>query len=171
MYYTKCKRENINPDVDNHPYYIVAETKQPLNDNYPTNVKFYAVSAKTNKKLGQCVISRLSDTSKGLLIRSLDLLDHEFDHCGIGSTLLNVAENYAYQKLGLDFATLVCSPDDGYEEAVSNLYYGTGYGKISALNQLLKELNENTLQKKINLDDIKFVQIQKPSVQESNREM
>ena len=156
MYYTKNKSENKNPELNNRPYFITAETKDAITDQYPSNVVFYAVDAESEKKLGRCSISK-KGSSTGVSINTLELFDHAFDHCGIGSTLLNIAENYAYQKLHSNYATLLCSPDKGYEEAVSNLYYfKAGYAKFTALNHLMKDLKQETLMEMLDIDDIDF---------------
>ena len=170
MYYTKYKGENKKENIDNQPYFIKAETTESLDNGNPSSVTFYAVNANDNEKLGKCSISKTSAQSPGVMIKTLELLDHNFDHCGIGSTLLNIAENYAYQKLGIDHAVLVCSPDPGYEDTVNNLYYMKfDYAKFTALGHLMKQLDEDSLVEMLDLDDIQFTQVEPANSEEQEK--
>ena len=154
MFYTEYRGMNEKPQINNRPYKIVAKCKREVGQNYPKNITFYAIDEQTNEKLGKCTLSKYLST--GAMVEVLKILDHNFDHCGIGSTLLNTAENYAYKILQANYLTLVYSPDDGYEDYALNLYLSSGYSKHSDQRLMIKELNDKTIRTQVDLDDIDF---------------
>ena len=167
LFYTHYKGKDGESSMDKRPYYVEGEGLR-YDGDAPTSVVFYAKDAKTNDIIGLSYVCR-SDDNRSADLNLIKLRNHAYDHCGVATTLLNVAENFALQKLHANTMYLVCSPEQGYEEIVPNFYSRSGYLSFSALAMWQKRLSSETVKTKIDFDTISITQadsIQRDQIRE-----
>lgn len=99
-YYTNCKNndldQNIKLKVDDRPYYLKGAVLEENKLKGYTNYAIGAVDAQTNKLLGACSFS--ISKSKHCQLLSIENEHKYFNHCGIGTKLLQSFENFALSQ-------------------------------------------------------------------------
>ena len=146
---------------NNKKFFVECKVLKGFEQNSFLTIWLCAKDVNTNKVLGECCFSKENKTSKSVLINNVQILDHSYDNCGIGTTLFTIMENIAFKKLGATKLFLVCAPQKGYEKQAEHFYSKFGFLEVSAFALLCKNLNLKSMHKIINLSGIsvqKFVQ-------------
>ena len=100
IYYTECKNQElsdkIKAKVDDRPYYLKGTVLEENKLQGYTKYGIGAIDEKTGKLLGACCFT----ISKGKHCQLLNISNEHknFNHCGIGTTLLKAFENYALSQ-------------------------------------------------------------------------
>lgn len=135
---------------NNHPYYLTGSIifLPKLHHDF-LNASITAVDFFTNKELGECEFAIRKN--KTAYLASIEIFDHKYDHCGIGTTLLYAMEN-CVTSYGAEEISLWFSPKENYEYIVDNFYKKHGYVKPKMPQT--QKLKSHPEIKKIDFDEL-----------------
>lgn len=154
VFYTKNK--DGKPDISNVPYNIVCHARYL--DGEVCFLEFYAKRCSDKATLGLCTVEVTPEENSAELC-VIELKNHKYANCGIASNLLNVAENFVYQKVGIDYMYLFMAPLFGCGKQAQKLYDNFGY-EAKAKNApsfLSKTLNKTTLKSVLDMSKIETI--------------
>lgn len=142
LFYAK-KRSGFNTSFSPAtPYYIQSRLVEAYNNGERYHYWFYARDYRTDEVIAKCYVTKKDDKSPWISVNQLEILNHKFDGCGVGKTLLSFAENYALKKLDASLSVLLCCPDKGYEKIVPNFYTKYGYYECSNMGLRIKNIEK-----------------------------
>lgn len=148
IYITHPKNKNMKPVC----YCLDGKVVRAFGRNDYLNYYIYAREIESHKVLGACSFSQKSFGDDSIFVKDLEILNHNYDNCGIGTTLLNFVETYGIKRLKAKTSSLICCPEHGYEHFVENFYVHHGYLKASALGLMIKDLQKTVISEDMNIN-------------------
>ena len=90
-HYKGKKDKKDKKDVDNKPYYIMGKNLVFDDEHRLVGIIFLAKSCENNETLGVCSLERFEIQRRTAELCLIKIRNHDYDSCGIGSNLLNIA--------------------------------------------------------------------------------
>ena len=125
LYYTHNKD---NQKMNKKPYIIkgVTEIRVDNNGKDVRCVWLTAVDAKTQRTIAHCDFYIINGSAVCTLAQ-IKILDHHYDHCGIGTKLIKTMENFAITH-GVESIMGICDQvNDSYKGIRENFYLKNTY--------------------------------------------